>query len=236
MDPAIKIWQQTTIQRLQTYRQPANVPFNVHVMPSQEGTTSQRNSQDPRLAQSSGCNCKNFPVYPNSGKVPSHSAANNSLYPPNSNKVFLNRNLSPSSETQREGTQRPQQTTGSTISIHPIISVQAATITQYRAQTQNPSTPLQQTHVRSAPVFNPPNQHSFLHRQTIGNFYIWSQTREFVNIINLSILLLISVFHPILSAMLFQFIQHQYESALAVFYSTFLFSILGLNYGYFPQQ
>jgi hypothetical protein len=136
MDPAIKIWQQTTIQRPQTYRQPANIPFNVRFMPSQVGTTSQRNSQDPRLAHSSGCNCKNFPVYPNSGKVPSHSAANNSsLYPPNSNKVFLNRNLSPSSERQWEGNQTPQQPTGSIISIHPIISAQAVTITQHRTQT-----------------------------------------------------------------------------------------------------
>ena len=157
MDPAIKIWQQPTTQRPQTYRQPANIPFNVHFMSSQVGTTSQRNCQDPRLAHSSGGNCNNFPVYP------SHSATNNSsLYPPNNIKVSLNRNLSPSSETQQKGNQTPQQPTGSTISIHPIISVQAATITQYRTQTQNPSTPLQQTQIRSAQVFNPPNQHSFL--------------------------------------------------------------------------
>ena len=96
----------------------------------------------------------------------------------NMNKVFLNWNLSPSSETHQKGNQTPQQPTGSTISVHPIICVHAATITQYRTQTQRTSTPLQQTR-----VFNPPNQHSFLHRQTIGNLYTESQTREFVNII-----------------------------------------------------
>jgi hypothetical protein len=151
-------------------------------MPSQVGTTSHRNSQDPRRAHSSCCNCKNFSVYPNSGKVPSIAQQTILCILRTVIKCSLTETCPRLLKHSRKGFKRHNNQPAPHFSIHPIITLQAATITQYRTQTQRTATPLHQTQIRPARVFNPPNQHSFLHRQTMGNFYTWSQTREFVNI------------------------------------------------------
>jgi hypothetical protein len=207
--------------------QPLNIPYNVHFQNRHAHTPHPR--QDPRLGYKADYACRREPV------PSTHLAAGND----NSNDQ-----LSLVGPSRHNKAHTPPPSTA----VHG--DTEDTTSQAPRPQRSRPAKPLSQ--VSDTPFHNsrnsrsdltePDPQHASAHNitcpqgQRLGDSNTESQCRDFVNAIR--------SFNPAfsfqtliqsLSAMLLQFMQHPYESAIPVIFNTFMTNILALNYGKPPQ-
>ncbi|XP_021941787.1 uncharacterized protein LOC110840825 [Zootermopsis nevadensis] len=205
-----------------SFVQPSNIPFHCQFIPNQvHSPAAQPRNLDPRTPNPSHRTCS--PRGSNLAQLPQYSEENPEPQQPS------RRTPSPSSEVERDG-------------ITTNIS-QSAAPKRTKTRPDTPTHPHRQgqkrteTGPQSLPDLRPPAQTNsripLPRQQRLGNSYTDRQTRDFVNIVR--------SFNPSfsfqcllqsLTAMLFQFAQHPYESALPVIFNTFLTQLLGINYGF----
>jgi hypothetical protein len=209
------------------YTQPANIPFNAHFENRQ--THALHSMQDPRLRNKVDCNCERPPV-PRTYSVAGYDNRKPCASAVRHNEVPI---PSPSAEETNIAANSQKQNPQRWIPEKPRSRVNDTPTDGHR----NSQTGLTDSNSCLPPAHNLAGIFNYPLGQKLGDSNTESQSHEFVNKIRsfnpaFSFQFLIQS----LSAMLLQFMQHPYESALPVIFNTFLSNILGLNYGTLPSH
>ena len=208
--------------------QPLNIPFNVHFQNRQTHTLHPR--QDPRLGYKADCVCRGAPTHLAAGSDSSNdqrslagpSRHNKPHTPPPSTAVHGD------TDDISSQTPRPQRTAPAKPPSQDSVT-QTHSTRNSRSDLTEPDPQYPTTHNLTRPL-------SYPEGQRLGDLNTESQCRDFVNAIrSFNPAFSFQILIQSLSAMLLQFIQHPYESALPVIFNTFMTNILAFNYDKLPQ-
>jgi hypothetical protein len=210
---------QATTPTFQTLVQPNNIPLKYQFRPTEVHMPSvQPPTRDPRLANPVVCTCKahptNFSMHPHTPTSPKKNSEPTTGPSSPSSEVVRDENPNHLQPTQSMPENRPTNRT------HPKGTASETYVIPQASGKKSPQQPV------------PTNQ--FPHHKRLGDVSTEHQTQEFVNIIrNFNPSFSFQCLLQSLTAMLLQFMQHPYESALPVIFNTFLSHLLGFNYGKF---